>query len=141
MDAAAYIASAHEAAHAVAAYLYGWDVTRVVRRKDGSGETNQTPPTDGNLVERAIESVVVTLMGKLEVPASDAVSDLAKVDGMSNLRPDVVAEGWKRAHAMRLNPRYRALHAALDRELLSHPEMDAGDVFRVLYRADPQLHS
>ncbi|MGH2966217.1 MAG: hypothetical protein ACRDMH_12685 [Solirubrobacterales bacterium] len=134
VSAKGYMAAQHEAGHTTAAYVQGWPVDYVVRQYDGSGETLIKRRYDGDIRERVLELIVIKLMGYLEVPDLGS-RDLEQALAL-DVEPGLYDEGNKRAKAMSLTPRYRAIHAALLDELLVKPAMTHADIAAVIARVD-----
>jgi hypothetical protein len=119
----------HEAAHAVAGFLQGWEVTMCERRKDGSGNTVCTPRTDPPLEERGAENAVIFLSGIMLEPAGSA-EDHEKLSKllMAGISPANVYDRTKRLIE---SGRFRHLHGVVADALLKKPKLTASDFRRI----------
>jgi peptidase M50B-like protein len=134
-------AARHEAGHAAAAHLLGWQVTSVRLNADGSGFCGFHPPTNLDRSLRHRQHAVICLAGRAHTgwtaldgdkqDRRNAHKALGQIGGGTHLSEAVEAE-TKRLAA---TPKFRTIAARVTEALLEHGRLDASQVEPLLLAA------
>jgi hypothetical protein len=133
MDEHAVRVARHEAAHASAAFLLGFELIRVERDSRSAGETHFTKRVSGGDISQRAEDLAVVLLAPYLLDTWGTEHDLQEIDGLLRAGPHLLLSRiWERTEKIVDSAAFRRGHDTIWRAMSSTLVLDADEVLELL---------